>query len=58
MSKQLRDVYVVAATRTPIGKSGRGMFKNTRPDDLLVATILLPSKTRSLVAQCLKANKA
>jgi acetyl-CoA acyltransferase len=39
MSKQLRDVYVVAATRTPIGKSGRGMFKNTRPDDLLVATI-------------------
>lgn len=39
MSKQLRDVYVVAATRTPIGKSGRGVFKNTRPDDLLVATI-------------------
>jgi acetyl-CoA acyltransferase len=36
---QLRDAYIVAATRTPIGKSGRGVFKNTRPDDLLVATI-------------------
>ena len=39
MTKQLRDVYIVAATRTPIGKSGRGSFKHTRPDDLLVATI-------------------
>src|SRR3982751_220077 len=39
MSKQLSDAYIVAATRTPIGKSGRGMFRNTRPDDLLVAVI-------------------
>ena len=39
MSKQLQDAYIVAATRTPIGKSGRGMFRNTRPDDLLVAAI-------------------
>ena len=37
--KQLQDAYIVAATRTPIGKSGRGMFRNTRPDDLLVAAI-------------------
>ena len=36
MTKQLQDAYIVSATRTPIGKSGRGMFKNTRPDDLLV----------------------
>lgn len=36
---QLKDAYIVAATRSPIGKSGRGVFKNTRPDDLLVATI-------------------
>ncbi|MFL9924817.1 acetyl-CoA C-acyltransferase [Herbaspirillum lusitanum] len=36
MSKQLQDAYIVAATRTPIGKAPRGMFKNTRPDDLLV----------------------
>lgn len=39
MSKQLQDAYIVAATRTPIGKAPRGMFKNTRPDDLLVRAI-------------------
>lgn len=38
-NKQVQDAYIVAATRTPIGKSGRGYFKNTRPDDLLVAAI-------------------
>jgi len=36
---QLQDAYIVAATRTPIGKSGRGYFRNTRPDDLLVAAL-------------------
>jgi len=39
MSKQIQDAYIVAATRTPIGKSGRGYFKNTRADDLLVLVI-------------------
>jgi acetyl-CoA acyltransferase len=39
MSKQVQDAYIVAATRTPIGRSGRGFFRNTRPDDLLVAAI-------------------
>jgi len=39
MSKQIQDAYIVAASRTAIGKSGRGYFKNTRPDDLLVAAI-------------------
>jgi acetyl-CoA acyltransferase len=39
MSKQIQDAYIVAATRTPIGKSGRGYFKNTRADDLLVLAI-------------------
>jgi acetyl-CoA acyltransferase len=39
MSKQVQDAYIVAATRTPIGKSGRGCFRNTRPDDLLIAAI-------------------
>jgi acetyl-CoA acyltransferase len=29
--KQVQDAYIVAATRTPIGRSGRGYFKNTRP---------------------------
>jgi acetyl-CoA acyltransferase len=36
MSQQLQDAYIVAATRTPIGKAPRGMFRHTRPDDLLV----------------------
>jgi len=35
MSKQVQEAYVVAATRTPVGKAPRGMFRNTRPDDLL-----------------------
>lgn len=39
MTTQLQDAYIVAATRSPIGKSGKGMFKNTRPDDLLVGVI-------------------
>ena len=34
--KQVQDAYIVAATRTPIGRSHRGFFRNTRPDDLLV----------------------
>jgi len=39
MSKTLQDAYIVAATRTPIGRSGRGVFRNTRPDELLVAAL-------------------
>jgi acetyl-CoA acyltransferase len=34
--KQVQEAYIVAATRTPIGRSHRGFFRNTRPDDLLV----------------------
>src|SRR6476659_6867450 len=37
--KQIQDAYIVAATRTPIGKSHRGFFRNTRPDDLLATTL-------------------
>jgi len=37
--KQITDAYIVAATRTPIGKSHRGFFRNTRPDDLLVKVL-------------------
>ena len=35
MSKQVQDAYIVAATRSPVGKAPRGMFRNVRPDDLL-----------------------
>jgi len=39
MTKQVQDAFIVAAQRTPIGRSGRGYFRTTRPDDLLVAAI-------------------
>jgi acetyl-CoA acyltransferase len=39
MSKQVQDAYICAATRLPIGKSGRGYYKNTRPEELLVRAI-------------------
>ena len=45
MTKHIQDAYIVAATRTPIGRSHKGSFRNTRPDDLL-ATVL-----RSALAQ-------
>ncbi|MEO5629605.1 MAG: acetyl-CoA C-acyltransferase [Thermomonas sp.] len=35
MTKQIQDAYIVAATRTPVGKAPRGVFRNTRPDDML-----------------------
>ena len=45
MSKQVQDAYIVAATRTPVGKAPRGFFRNTRPDDMLAHVL------RSVVAQ-------
>ena len=35
MTRQIQDAYIVAATRTAVGKAPRGTFKNVRPDDLL-----------------------
>ena len=35
MAKQVQDAYIVAATRTPVGKAPRGVFRNVRPDDML-----------------------
>ncbi len=37
--RQVQDAFIVAAARTPIGKAPRGVFRNTRPDDLLVTAI-------------------
>jgi acetyl-CoA acyltransferase len=45
MSKAIQDAYIVAATRTPVGKAPRGVFRNTRPDELLAHAL------RSVVAQ-------
>jgi len=39
MSKQVQEAYICAATRLPIGKSGRGYFKNTRPEEMLTHAI-------------------
>ena len=33
--KPIQDAYIVAATRTPIGRSHKGAFKHLRPDELL-----------------------
>jgi acetyl-CoA acyltransferase len=35
MSRQVQDAYIVAATRTPVGKAPRGVLKHARPDDML-----------------------
>jgi len=45
MSRQIQDAYIVAATRTPVGKAPRGAFRNTRPDEMLAHAL------RSVVAQ-------
>ncbi len=45
MSKQIQDAYIVAATRTPVGKAPRGMLRQVRPDDMLVHVL------RSALAQ-------
>jgi len=37
--KALQDAYIVAATRAPVGKSGRGSLRTTRPDDLFAQTL-------------------
>ena len=45
MIKQVQDAYIVAATRTPVGKAPRGVFRNTRPDEMLAHVL------QSVVAQ-------
>ena len=35
MTQQVQDAYIVAVKRTPVGKAPRGVFRNTRPDDML-----------------------
>jgi acetyl-CoA acyltransferase len=46
MTKQIQEAYIVAATRTPVGKAPRGMFKNVRPDDMLAHVL------KAAVGQC------
>ncbi|PXW86040.1 acetyl-CoA acyltransferase [Nitrosomonas sp. Nm84] len=46
MTKQTQEAYIVAAARTPVGKAPRGMFKDVRPDDMLVHVL------RAVLKQC------
>ncbi len=39
MTRQIQDAYIVSAVRTPVGKAPRGVFRNTRPDDLIAHVI-------------------
>ena len=39
MARQTREAYIVAATRTPVGKAPRGMLRHVRPDDMLAHVI-------------------
>jgi acetyl-CoA acyltransferase len=45
MTRQTQEAYIVAATRTPVGKAPRGVFRNTRPDEMLAHVL------RAVVAQ-------
>ncbi|HEX7129089.1 MAG TPA: acetyl-CoA C-acyltransferase [Rhodanobacteraceae bacterium] len=46
MTRQIQDAYIVAAVRTPVGKAPRGVFRNTRPDDMLAFVL------REALEQC------
>ncbi|GGP20355.1 acetyl-CoA C-acyltransferase [Silvimonas iriomotensis] len=61
MSKQVQEAYIVAATRTPVGKAPRGMMRHVRPDDMLAHVIkgalaqvpnLDPSRIEDAVVGC------
>jgi len=59
--KQIQDAYIVAATRTPIGRSHKGSFKHLRPDELLAHALraamaqvpgLDPKAVEDVIAGC------
>ena len=45
INKQVQDAYILAATRTAVGKAPRGAYRTTRPDTLLAHVL------RSVLAQ-------
>ncbi|MEP6657674.1 MAG: acetyl-CoA C-acyltransferase [Betaproteobacteria bacterium] len=45
MSRQMQDAFIIAATRTPVGKAPRGALRHTRPDSMLAHVL------RSVLAQ-------
>ncbi|HEY8923981.1 MAG TPA: acetyl-CoA C-acyltransferase, partial [Polyangia bacterium] len=55
-----RDVAILAAVRTPIGRAPKGIFRNTRPDDMgalvvkeaLARAEVAPAAVEDLVLGC------
>ncbi len=45
MTKQIQDAYIVAATRTPVGKAPRGVLRNAHPAEMLAHVL------KSVIAQ-------
>jgi len=61
MTKQIQDAYIVAATRTAVGKAPRGAFRTTRPDTLLAhvlksvlaqAPAIAPGRVEDVIVGC------
>ena len=57
MVKQVQEAYIVAVTRTPVGKAPRGMMRNVRPDDMLAHVISgalaqVPTLDPKLISDC------
>lgn len=61
MSRTVQDAYIVAATRSPVGRAPRGSLRHYRPDDLLAATLralmtqapsLDPAAVEDVIAGC------
>ena len=59
--KQIQDAYIVASTRTAVGKAPRGVFRTTRPDTLLAHVLasvmrqvpsLDPSRVEDAIVGC------
>ena len=59
--RQLQDAYIVAATRTAVGKAPRGVFRTTRPDTLLAHVLtralaqaegLPPARVEDVIVGC------
>jgi acetyl-CoA acyltransferase len=61
MTRQIQDAYIVAATRTAVGKAPRGVFRSTRPDSMLahvLASVLKqapaidPARVEDVIVGC------
>ena len=61
MARQITQAYVVAATRVAVGKAPRGVYRHTRPDDLLAHVLkrvlaqvpsIAPSRVEDVIIGC------